>query len=262
MKRLMLWIALTLLSFTLAPAFSQEILLGAGDVVKVSVYGNPDLTLETRVSEDGKLTFPLLGGVAVGGLSVAAAENKISTMLEAGGFLRKAQVNILITMLQSQQVSVLGQITRPGRYPLESKRGVLDMLAVAGGIAPDGGDTVTYIHRENGKVTKEVIDVIDMVRSGDMQRDFVLSGGDVIYVERSPRFYIYGEVQRPGTFRLERSMTVIQALSTGGGLTPRGTERGISIKRRDAKGVLQTISAKHDDLVQSDDVIYVKESLF
>ena len=101
-----------------------------------------------------------------------------------------------------------------------------------------------------------------MVRSADLNRDLDVAGNDVIFVERAPRFYIYGEVQRPGAFRLERSMTVLQALSVGGGLTQRGTERGIRIKRRDEAGKLQVINAKHDDLLQVDDMVYVQESLF
>jgi polysaccharide export outer membrane protein len=101
-----------------------------------------------------------------------------------------------------------------------------------------------------------------MMRGGDLTRDLELAGNDVLFVERAPRFYIYGEVQRAGPFKLERGMTVLQALSTGGGLTARGTERGIRIKRRDASGKLQVLDAKHDDLVQVDDVVYVKESLF
>lgn len=259
MKRLMLLAAMALSGALMA----QELPLGAGDVVKTSVYGNPDMSSETRISENGKLTLPLLGQVPVGGLSVGEAEKKVSALLESGGFLRQAQVSMLVTVQQSQQVSVLGQVNRPGRYPLDVRRSVLDMLATAGGISADGGDVVTVIRKQpDGKVSKEVIDVIDVVRSGNLQRDGGLNGGDVIYVERSPRFYIYGEVQRPGPARLERGMTVIQALSAGGGLTQRGTERGIRIKRRDAAGVLQTIDAKHDDLVQPDDVVYVKESLF
>ena len=104
--------------------------------------------------------------------------------------------------------------------------------------------------------------VIDMVRNADLNRDFDVAGNDIIYVERAPRFYIYGEVQRPGAFRLERNMTVLQALSVGGGLTLRGTERGMRVKRRDANGTMQVITAKHDDLLQVDDVVYVQESLF
>jgi polysaccharide export outer membrane protein len=262
MKRLVLWMMAMLLALGAGAAGAADLSLGAGDVVKISVYGSPDLTLETRVSDSGAITFPLVGQVAVGGLSVPAAEKKLGGLLESGGFLRKAQVNIIVTSAQSQLVSVLGQVNRPGRYPLDGKRSVMDLLAMAGGISAEGGDTISLIRKRGGATSKEVVDVLEMIRSGELKQDYELSGNDVLYVERSPRFYIYGEVQRPGTFRLERSMTVLQALSVGGGLTPRGTERGMRIKRRDAAGQLQVIDAKHDDVLRADDVVYVKESLF
>lgn len=262
MKRLAMWIMAALMAVSAGVAGAADVLLGAGDVLKISVYGSPDLALETRVSETGEITFPLVGNVALGGLSVSAAEKKIGGLLEGGGFIRKAQVNIIVTMLQSQQVSVLGQVNRPGRYPVEGKRSVMDLLAMAGGIGADGGDTISLIRKRGGTTTKELVDVVEMVRIGNFNRDLDVMGNDVIYVERAPRFYIYGEVQRPGAFRLERSMTVLQALSVGGGLTQRGTERGTRIKRRDEHGKLQIIDAKHDDLLQVDDVVYVKESLF
>ena len=262
MKRLLMWCMVTLLAFSASFASAADVQLGAGDVLKISVYGNPDLALETRVSEAGEITFPLVGNVALGGLSVSAAEKKMGGLLESGGFLRKAQVNIIVTQLQSQQVSVLGQVNRPGRYPIEGKRSLMDMLAMAGGVSQDGGDAVSLIRKRNGKTTREIIDIVDMVRSADLNRDLDVAGNDVIFVERAPRFYIYGEVQRPGAFRLERSMTVLQALSVGGGLTQRGTERGIRIKRRDEAGKLEIINAKHDDLLQVDDMVYVQESLF
>ncbi|MNS96427.1 SLBB domain protein [compost metagenome] len=157
---------------------------------------------------------------------------------------------------------MLGQVNRPGRYPIEGKRSLMDMLAMAGGVSQDGGDAVSLIRKRNGKTTREIVDIVDMVRSADLNRDLDVGGNDVIFVERAPRFYIYGEVQRPGAFRLERSMTVLQALSVGGGLTQRGTERGIRIKRRDEAGKLEIINAKHDDLLQVDDMVYVQESLF
>lgn len=262
MKQCILRLVLALLAVAGPSAMAADLPLGPSDVVKVSVHNNPDLTTETRVSESGFITFPLVGQVAVSGLTVAAAEKKLGALLESGGFVKKPQVNMLVTVLQSQQVSVLGQVNRPGRYPLDARRSLMDVLAQAGGIAADGGDMVTVVRNRSDKQSKEVVDIIDMVRSANFDRNLELAGGDVLYVERAPRFYIYGEVQRPGPFRLERNMTVVQALSAGGGLTARGTERGIRIKRRDAAGVLQTIDAKHDDLVQADDVVYVKESLF
>jgi len=262
MKRLVLWMMALLLAVAAGASQAADPTLGSGDVVKVSVYGSPDLGVETRVSDSGAITFPLLGQVSVGGLNTAAAEKKIAGLLESGGFVRKAQVNIIVTSVQSQLVSVLGQVNRPGRYPLDGKRSVMDLLALAGGISVDGGDQLSLIRKRDGTTTKEVIDIIDMVRSGSLDRDLELASNDVIYVERAPRFYIYGEVQRPGMFRLERSMTVVQALSAGGGLTQRGTERGMVIKRRDAQGKVQVIDAKQDDVLLNDDVVYVKESWF
>lgn len=262
MKRFMAWMFAAVMAVLSQAASAAEIPLGAGDVLKISVYNNPDLTLETRVSDSGSITFPLVGMLTVGGLSPSMAEIKLAQLLEKGGFLKKPQVNIIVTSMQSQQVSVLGQVNRPGRYPIDGKRSLLDFLALAGGIGADGGDVVSLIRKRDGVAKKDTIDVIQMVRSGELSQDYEVAGNDIIYVERAPRFYIYGEVQRPGMFRLERNMTVVQALSAGGGLTPRGTERGIRVKRRGADGKMEVIEVSHDTLLQADDVVYIKESLF
>lgn len=262
MKKIAFWLMALMIVLNGNIVVAADILLGPGDVIKVSVFGSPDLTLEARVSQTGSISFPLIGEVAIGGLVASEAEKKIANMLETGRFLRNPQVNLIVTSLQSQQVSVLGQVNRPGRYPIDGTRTLTDILALAGGVAPDGGEMITLIRYRGGKNTKEVINLVDMMLSGDFNQNPELFSNDVVYVERAPRFYIYGEVQRPGFFRLERSMTVLQALSSGGGLSPRGTERGIRIKRRDTEGRLQVLEAKMDDLLQVDDVVFVKESLF
>lgn len=263
MKRLLMWMMAALLALGAGWAQAADLTLGPGDVIKASVFGNPDMATETRVSDSGRITFPLLGEVKVGGLSVQQAERAIGEQLVKKGYLKTAQVSIIVSQIQSAQVSVLGMVNRPGRYPLDGgKRGVMDMLAQAGGFNADGGDTVSVVQTRNGKTTKTVIDVVDMVRNGTLDKEIELAPNDVIYAERSPRFYIYGEVQRPGAFRLERAMTVSQALAVGGGLTPRGTERGIQIKRRNGDGQMHVVSAKNEDVVQVDDVIFIKESWF
>jgi polysaccharide biosynthesis/export protein len=262
MKRLVQIAMAAVLALTAGFSFAADVLLGPGDVVKMSVYGSPDLTVETRVAESGKMTVPLLGQVQVGGLSVQQAEKKIGDALEKGGYLKKAQVNLLVTTLASAQVSVLGQVNRPGRYPVDGPRKVLDLLAVAGGISADGGDTIDLVRTRDGKTTRETIDVVDMVRRGELNRDYEVSGGDVIFVERAPRAYVMGEVQRPGALRIERGMTVQQAVSSGGGLTARGSNNGWRITRKDANGNVRTMDVKGSDLVQADDVITVRESWF
>jgi polysaccharide export outer membrane protein len=262
MKPLGHWIAAAVLALGAGIAFAAEVLLGPGDVVRLSVYGSPDLSVETRVSESGTITFPLLGQVGVGGMPVAAAEKKIGSLLEKGGYLKKAEVNMLVTTLASQQVSVLGQVNRPGRFPVEGRRKVLDLLAMAGGAGPEGSDLITLVRTRDGKTTRETIDVVDMVRKGELDKDFEVAGGDIIYVERAPRAYVTGEVQRPGAFRIERGMTVQQAISAGGGLTTRGSDNGTRITRRDAAGRAVTLDAKATDPVLVDDVITVRESWF
>lgn len=262
MKRFVHWMLAAALAMTMGVAGAAEVLLGPGDVVKMSVYGSPDLAIETRVSESGSITVPLLGQVQVGGMTVAAAEKKIGDALEKGGYLKKAQVNMLITTMTSQQVSVLGQVNRPGRYPVDGKRKVLDLLAMAGGISAEGGDLVSLVRTRNGQTTRETIDVVDMVRKGELNRDHEVSAGDIIFVERAPRAYVTGEVQRPGPLRIERGMTIQQAVSAGGGLTPRGSSNGMRVTRRDASGNVSTIDVKAGDLVQVDDVITVRESWF
>lgn len=236
--------------------------LGPGDLLKIFIYGHPDMTTEAKVSETGNITFPLLGEILVDGLTPSAAEKKIANLLESRDILRKPQVNIFTASLQSQMVSVLGFVRNQGRYPIEGKRSLTEILAMAGGIIPEGGDLITLIRSDGKQFFKEVIDVSEMVRSGDLSRDVQVRSDDLVYVERANRFYIYGEVQRAGTYRLERNMTVIQALSVAGGLNARGTERGLRIQRRDSEGNLQVLSAKSSDLVEPDDVIYIKESLF
>ncbi len=240
----------------------RENVLGPGDLIKIFVYGHPDMTTEAKISETGKITFPLLGEILVDGLTPSAAERKIANLLESRDILRKPQINIFTATLQSQMVSILGYVRNQGRFPIEGKRSLTEILAMAGGIIPEGGDLITLI-RYNGKnFSKEVIDVSEMVRSGDLSQDINVKSDDLVYVERAHRFYIYGEVQRAGAYRLERNMTVIQALSVAGGLTPRGTERGLRIQRRDSEGNLHILSVKSSDLVEPDDVIYIKESLF
>lgn len=246
-----------------AASGAREYVLGAGDVVKISVFQNPDLTVETRVSESGTITFPLIGAVPVGGLAIQAAEQLVAKMLREGGFVLQPQVNVLVLQYRGSQVSVLGLVNRPGKHPLEQAGSrVTDVLALAGGIVPAGADTVVLVGSREGRPFRKEIDLPAMILGGDMSGNVAVRNGDVLYVHRAPQYYVYGEVQRPGAFRIERDMTVMQALAQGGGLTPRGTQRGIRVHRRGADGKIERIEPSLDDAIRPDDVIYVRESLF
>jgi polysaccharide export outer membrane protein len=256
--------AILLMGAAMRPAFAvEEYLLTPGDVMKVVVFKNPDLTTDARVSETGTISFPLIGSVPVKGLTLSGAERKIAQMLRDGGFVVNPQVNILLTLAVGNQVAVLGEVNKPGRYPIEGAGGILTgALAEAGGISPTGADIVVVTGTRNGQPFRREIDVGKMSQSGSTVDDIELSGGDTIFVNRAPMFYIYGQVQHPGGFRLEKGMTVMQALALGGGVTGKGTTRGIVLHRRDAKGTVKETKASLDADVHDQDVIYVKESLF
>ena len=249
-----------------APAFAQaksDYPLGAGDTIRVQVFQNPDLTIETRVSENGVITYPLIGAVNLGGLPIAAAEQKIADALQSGGFLKKPQVNISLQQIRGNQVSVLGQVARPGRFPLETASTRLsDMLASAGGATPGGDDIAIVTGVRAGQPFRKRIDIPSLFLTEGQEGDIVLQGGDTVYVHRAPVFYIYGEAQRPGAFRIEREMTVMQALAQGGGPTARGSEKRLRLHRKIANGSLQQMEPELTDPVLPNDVIYVKESIF
>lgn len=236
--------------------------LGPGDLIRINVFQNPDLTTETRVSEKGSITYPLIGAVEVGGLAIADAEKKIAAALAKGGFIRQPQVNIVLIQMRGSQVSVLGQVHRPGRFPLETLSRVSDMLAAAGGATPSGDDFAIVTGLRNGKSFRKVIDIPALYLDEKSDEDIFLAGGDAIYVHRAPVFYIYGEAQRPGAYRIERGMTVMQALAQGGGPTARGSEWRLRLHRKNTAGEVEKISPEMTDAVQPNDIIYVRESIF
>jgi len=260
---LMLVLAMAFCLCANAQERQPEYRLGAGDNIRIAVFQNPDLTVETRVTENGTVSYPLVGSVRIGGLTIPAAEQAIAKALKEGNFIQQPQVNIALLQNRGNQVSVLGSVNRPGRFPLETFNTRLsEMIAIAGGISAVGADVVILTGTRDGKPLRREIDLTGMFLDNKLQEDIVVAGGDVIYVHRQPIFYIYGEVQRPGSYRVERGMTLRQALVQGGGLTQRGTERGLRVYRRSATGYLEAINPDPNDPVQPDDVINIRESLF
>ncbi|MGY4830280.1 polysaccharide export protein EpsE [Sphaerotilaceae bacterium SBD11-9] len=249
---------------TQAPLDTQrDYVVGPGDVLRINVYQNADLSLDARVSESGLITYPLLGQVAVGGQSIGQVEATLADGLKKGNFIKQPQVGVLLVQVRGNQASVLGMATRPGRYPIEvNGMRLSQLLALAGGVAPGGSEIVTLSGVRDGQPYRLKVDISALFTGGTPLDDPLVLNGDTLYVERAPTVYIYGEVQRPGPIPLQGDMTLMQAVASGGGLTPRGTERGMRIHRRNAAGKLEVISPRMEDIVHSGDVIYVKESLF
>ena len=248
-----------------APAYAvnPEYTLGGGDVVRISVYQNADLTLEVRVSESGAVSYPLLGALSLGGRTISQAEALVADGLRKGGFVKEPQVNVQVLQVRGNQANVLGQVTKPGRYPLEvAGMRLTDLLAMAGGTNTNGADVVVITGRRNGQPFRSEIDLPTVFRANSPAEDILVQDGDNVFVDRAPMAYIYGEVQRPGAMPIVRGMTLLQGLATGGGLTARGTERGIRIHRRDGSGRVVIIQAASTEPLRDGDVIYVRESLF
>jgi len=257
--------------FTAINAIAADVrLLGAGDVVRITVYGLPDMTTVTRISENNRISFPLIGDVAIGGLTATEAEAKIASELSRRGFVKKAQVNLFVEQrfqTLNDTVTVLGQVAKPGNYVLhgstvEGVQNLIDLIAAAGGTNEMAGDRVILV-RNNGKNReKTTYDLYDILGEGAANAsDYNLRGGDVVYIPEMDVFYIYGQVQKPGRYRLERGMRIMQALPVGGGISDRGSEKGIQIKRN-IDGNIKTLDVDPTDEVLKDDVIYVKERLF
>lgn len=244
-------------------AKTAEYRLGPGDTVKISVYNNPDLTTEAEISEAGRISFPLVGEVAIGGLTRTEAEQAISKQLGAGGFVPNAHVNMLISQYRSRQVAVMGEVNKPGTYSITKATSIAEMLAIAGGISPKGSHLVTVIQRgAAGGSQRYEFDVRKLISSGDLSGNALVDKDDIIFVPAAPVFYIYGEVRQPGAYQLAPDMTVRQALAQGGGLTVRGTERGIRLERRDKDNEVVTRRPHLDDKLRPNDVLHVPESWF
>ena len=240
----------------------SEMILGAGDAIHIQVYQNPDLTLDTRLSESGVITFPLIGAIKLSGETLSSAQDKLALALKSGGFVQQPQVNMSLVQVRANQISVLGQVTRPGRYPIESPNTrVIDILTTAGGIAPGGAESVILIGQRGGTKFRKEMDIAGLFLDSKSAEDATVAGGDMIFVPRAPVFYIYGEVQHPGVYRLERAMTVRHALAQGGGPGPRGSENKLSLHRKVNGHTAQSTPALSDS-VMADDIIIVKESLF
>jgi polysaccharide export outer membrane protein len=219
---------------------------------------------ETRVSEVNTITVPLLGAIDVTNLSTKQVETRIATQLKARGLVRDPYVGVTILQFKSRQVSVLGYFTRPGRYAMEEGiYRVSDVISLAGGVIPGAADVAFLVRTRDGREQRFEIDVPMLFRGNNFDQNIEVQPGDTVYVDRAPQFYIYGEVQRPGQYRLEKDMTVLQALSVGGGLTLRASRKDIQVSRLNrTTGKLMTLSAQLNDTLNADDVVYVKESLF
>jgi polysaccharide export outer membrane protein len=251
--------------FALPSQAAQDYLIGSQDVLKITVFEYPDLTTEARVSEEGKITFPLLGEITAKNLTTRQVEKGIAEKLVAAKIIKVPQVSVFVQQQRGRKVTIIGEVVKPGQYDIAGPTTLLDTISLALGMTPNAGYQLTVFRKESAadgtEITKKIsVDVDQLLNVGDLSQNFELQDADVVYVPKAI-FYIYGEVNKPGSYRLEKGVTVKRALALAGGLTAKGTQRRIEITRREGDKE-RIVRAKIDDLIQLDDVVRIKESFF
>ena len=258
------FVALLLLAIVSGQVSAQSMreVIGPGDTVRITAYRNPDLTTEARLSDEGKLNVPLVGEISLRGLTPDQAAKRIADRLKSGKYVLDPQITVTVVQARSRLVSILGFVNSPGRYELDGiSAKISDVIAMAGGLDPNASDRIVLHPSGAGKSEPVIVDLSSIIQ-GDSSRNIEVRGGDSIFVPRASVVYVYGEVQKGGAYRIEPDMTVMQAISLAGGITPRGSESRVQIRRKGSDGKWKQFSVKLTDAVSPDDVIYVREGLF
>jgi polysaccharide export outer membrane protein len=244
--------------------YQRSYMIGAGDEVRVTIYGQPELTAESQVSAAGMIVVPLLGNLSITGKSSAEAAYLIAERYQQGNYLKNPQVNLLITKYRSQVVAILGKVNNPGKLVLEGPTSLTQALAWAGGIAANGSERLILTRiTKNGRQERTEYDLQKLLNyDADELQTTWLQDGDTLYVPNAGRFYVNGEVHSPGMYPLDRPLNVMQALSAAGGPTARASESSVKLFRQQADGAVKELRAKSDERVMDGDVLVVKESIF
>lgn len=258
--RILLLGLIALMAMLSVPALAAETtdkgyVLGANDTIQVQVYGQPDAGITTRIKPDGTIVMPLIGVIQASGATTVQLADTITKKFVAGNYFKGPVVNIEIGGYVSKTVNVAGKVTTPGVYPLDKTYRALEMLLKAGWIKDAGAN---YVYLRRGSDFKEVqLDTEQLVR-GAPDKDPILEPGDTLFVPDADTFYIYGQVNKPGTYPVLRGMTLRQALALSGGVTAAGSERKVTLHRPGTKDT----DAELDQLILRNDVLIVKERLF
>jgi len=253
-------------------AWSQsagDYVIGAQDVLSIAVFDQADLGGKYAVELDGSFTFPLVGRVKAGGMTIRNFEGELKKRL-ADGFFKNPQVTVAIEQYRSQRVFVTGEVRSPGAYALTGDMTLIEALAKAGSTTPNASEEAVVVRGtkdaegptsvESGK---EILrfNLKDLQSGAASVRNIGLRDGDTIYVARAELVYVFGEVKSPASYPIKTDTTVLQALSLAGGVTQNGAMNRAKIIRI-IDGVKKEINVKLTEIVQPGDTIMVPERYF
>ncbi len=244
-------VALVVLTVLVAGVTStaQEYTIGPGDILKITVWGHDDLSKDYPVTLDGRVPFPLIGGVQAAGLSTSELARRLRDLLEKD-YLVNPQVIVSVKDYLSSKVHVLGEAEKPGLFYLTGPTTLLEMLSKAGGLARSAGKDLVLVRTEGGKpgdastVRSTVLLRFDLrkIQAGDVKENVLLQNGDMMFVPKASAFFVLGEVNKPGTFPLDKEIAALEAVTLAGGFSNTAAPSGAKVLRRTAEGKQETIS--------------------
>jgi polysaccharide export outer membrane protein len=252
--------------------FTTTYKIGASDVLSIKVFNEDDMSNKYVVDTDGSITFPLIGRFHVGGKTTREIEEGLTKALQPE-WLKRAQVSVEVATFRSRSIYVMGEVRTPGRYNIEGPMTLLEVIANAGSTTAAASNTIIVQRYKDGLAAAvsapvatgdarwaEVMRInLDDLREGKLSANLLLQDSDMIIVPPAERVYVSGQVKTPGSFVIRPGMTVRQAIAEAGGLTERGSTRGIKIIRKDAQGREVEIDAQMSDLVRPNDTIRVRQ---
>ncbi len=251
-----------------------DYVIGIDDIITINVLQPEKLTSESTVAPDGSVSFPYIGNVNVKGLTIKEAEDLIQSKLSEG-YMKYPVVSISLRESRSKKFSVSGQVARPGTYPLEDNMTILKAISMAGGFVDSGvmGSVKILRPKSDGKGYETIeTDINQVLQGSEKISNFIVKPNDaiVVYVDK---FFVYGEVMRPGSFPLEENITVLKAISIAGGFTKFGSSSRVKILRQKQDGpgydtlkinmdAVMNGNSKEDTLLKAGDIIVVSEGIF
>ena len=240
---------------------------GEGDQLLVTVFGQPDLGADVVVGTNGSISLPLVGTLLVKGKTASEIANLFADRLLQGQYLLNPKVAVKLGQQISRSFSVLGEVLRPGRFPLQGSITVLDALSLAGGVSPRADKYLRILRRSGVDGQTELAQFASIRLDFDdekSQEQFIakILPNDVLIVGQQKNFYVYGEVRRPGMYPMEDELNVMRVLSIGGGMTERGSNSRIVIHRKALDGQLKEVAARITDVVLPGDVVFINERIF